>query len=207
MTNARMAVPPWPACIRGGLSPSREGRGRSSAAPRLRVRIAVAVKGSVRQRQAMSRCPLRFAKTSCAKRGFLVTNYWVLSSIDSGRNGSWRHPLQGERGLAERGTGAPDTGSVLHREAAMETFGSLSEFHEAIEALIASLRDGAHALEADILDHRMHRASWTTSSELLEELAQVLGGMSGAYPENARSMIHRCRHFAERHRRVLKLDR
>ena len=48
------------------------------------------------------------------------------------------------------------------------------DVYSAIEEVIARLRkEGATDL-ADTLHHRLHSVSWTTSSELLEELQSVL---------------------------------
>jgi hypothetical protein len=50
------------------------------------------------------------------------------------------------------------------------------DLYPLVEDLIIRLgKEGDIRLSA-ILDHRMHKVAWTSSSELLEELKRVLGG-------------------------------
>lgn len=51
----------------------------------------------------------------------------------------------------------------------------------------------------------MHTA-WTTSSELLGELALALGQMRGKYSGELDGEIAACLDFAANHRKILRLD-
>jgi delta 1-pyrroline-5-carboxylate dehydrogenase len=56
---------------------------------------------------------------------------------------------------------------------------SPEDLYMAVDALIRLLRqDGAVGL-ATVLDHRLHKVAWTTSSELIEELQAVLANAEG----------------------------
>jgi hypothetical protein len=46
--------------------------------------------------------------------------------------------------------------------------------YEPFDKLIISLRADGLLKESDILHHRIHKVAWTTSSELFEELGQVI---------------------------------
>jgi len=48
------------------------------------------------------------------------------------------------------------------------------KLYSEIEGLISDLRDGAEQSIANIIDHRMHKVSWTTRSELLECIEKLL---------------------------------
>ena len=52
---------------------------------------------------------------------------------------------------------------------------SPEDLYPGLEDLIVTLRREGEIELAAILDHRMHKVAWTTSSELLEELRAVLG--------------------------------
>ena len=77
----------------------------------------------------------------------------------------------------------------------MQAIDTLDEFYNAVERLIVSLRSNMHEQEANIIDHRMHIVSWTTSSELLDELSEVLDKMKGSYPEEIQKTILKCQCF------------
>ncbi len=49
-----------------------------------------------------------------------------------------------------------------------------NDIYKAVDVLIVQLRTEGAASLADALHHRMHSVSWTTQSELLEELQSVL---------------------------------
>ncbi len=48
------------------------------------------------------------------------------------------------------------------------------DVYPAIEEMIQILKESGNEALASILDHRMHQVSWTSGSELLEELKDVL---------------------------------
>jgi hypothetical protein len=85
------------------------------------------------------------------------------------------------------------------------TIKSLDVFYAMVEHLIVELRSDGRRHEADMLDHLMHKVAWTTGSELLPELAIVLGKMEGEHPKEMRSLIDQCAYFARHHRRILHL--
>lgn len=46
--------------------------------------------------------------------------------------------------------------------------------YEPFEVLIRSLRVDGHQHHADFLDHLLHKVAWTTGSELIGELGQII---------------------------------
>ena len=56
----------------------------------------------------------------------------------------------------------------------MKQIQTMSDVYPAVDALIIELKTAGHFKLADTLHHRMHQVAWTTGSELLEELQNVL---------------------------------
>ncbi len=56
----------------------------------------------------------------------------------------------------------------------MTTPNNNQEFYDALDKTCAQLREIGMATEADQITHRLHAVSWTTTSELFEELEVVL---------------------------------
>ena len=51
---------------------------------------------------------------------------------------------------------------------------NIFKVYDEIKELIAMLKVNNHAKEASVLEHRMYEVSWTTGSELLVELLEVI---------------------------------
>ena len=83
-------------------------------------------------------------------------------------------------------------------------FTQLDEFYIAVNALIKWLKRDGHLEDSQKLDTLM-RTAWTTSSELLGEMALVLQSMKGNYSQELRKEINECFKFALHHRKILGL--
>lgn len=53
---------------------------------------------------------------------------------------------------------------------------SVEEIYEKVRQIESSLRQEGLTKHADVLNHRMTKVAWTSSSELLEELKRVFEG-------------------------------
>lgn len=58
------------------------------------------------------------------------------------------------------------------------------QIYIAIDELIALLKRGKHAKFAMTLEHRMYKVSWTSGSELLENVAYLLTAYSDEHGDN-----------------------
>lgn len=82
---------------------------------------------------------------------------------------------------------------------------SLDEYYGALIDLASWLqRDGC--LDDSYRLARLMHTAWTTSSELLGELALALGQMRGKYSGELDGEIAACLDFAANHRKILRLD-
>jgi hypothetical protein len=79
----------------------------------------------------------------------------------------------------------------------MKTPESTHEIYAAVDHLIGVLRNSGQNGVADVLHHRLRDVAWSTSSELLTELRQVLraamdpnqGGLAGSNESEARKIL------------------
>jgi hypothetical protein len=82
---------------------------------------------------------------------------------------------------------------------------SVEEFYGAVGEVIGALRASGRELDAARLDDVLH-GCWTTSSELIGELALALAEMRRDRPITVRAQADDCITFAKHHRRLLGLQ-
>ena len=83
---------------------------------------------------------------------------------------------------------------------------TLDGFYKAVDGLIESLAASNCMDDSRCLNGILHQTAWTTSSELMGELALAFKNMRGKYPPEIKREIDECREFAVRHRKILGLS-
>jgi hypothetical protein len=85
----------------------------------------------------------------------------------------------------------------------MKRLESVEEMYSLVEELISELKGGRFSRMSEILYHRMHKVSWTSSAELLEELQNELTKFlqtdAGEISEEVREQIEEAVRFAKSH--------
>ena len=56
----------------------------------------------------------------------------------------------------------------------MRNVSTIQDIYPAVEELILLLKEREHTKISSVLEHRMHEVSWTSASELYEELRNIL---------------------------------
>ena len=82
----------------------------------------------------------------------------------------------------------------------------LDDFYPAVDALIRNLRVAGCDAGATRLHELLHETAFTTSSELLGELALALRGVGAVDSAALREEVARCIAFCRNHRRLLGLS-
>jgi hypothetical protein len=80
------------------------------------------------------------------------------------------------------------------------------ELYAAVDLLIEDLRSSGHTADADELHVLMNEMVWTTGSELMAELGQVLRKMKGRHTGALRDRIVACLKFSNNHRSIMGLS-
>ncbi len=79
----------------------------------------------------------------------------------------------------------------------MKQIQTVQDVYPAVDELVVDLKTSGESRLAAILHHRMHQVAWTTGSELLEELQDVLAGAlksEAKLPQSLKKQMERILH-------------
>lgn len=95
---------------------------------------------------------------------------------------------------------------MLSRFMVERTFASLDEFYAEIKDLTVALQRNGFPDLGKKIHHHTFEVAWTTGSELLGELVEILHDVSTQTQGELQRQAGNCEYFAKNHRKLLKLD-